>query len=151
MKALIVYESKYGNTEKIAFAISSGMKEVGMTDVVVKKAEDVASEDFKSADIWVVGGPTHMFSATGGPKSAIKTGIKSGLEGKKATFFDTRYDMKVGSGAAEKLKSIAEKEGLKLAIEPEVFIVTGNKGPLAEGEEAKAAQFGRKIAGALRS
>jgi flavodoxin len=150
MKALIVYESKYGNTEKIALAISSGMKEVGMTDVVVKKTDDAASEDFKSADIWVVGGPTHIMSATGGPKSALKTGIKSGLVGKKATFFDTRFK-NAKSGGAEKLKSMAEKEGLRLAVEPEAFIVTSTQGPLAEGEEAKAAQFGRKIAGALRS
>lgn len=148
MKALIVYDTKYGNTEKIALAISSGMKEVG-TSVVVKKADDVKAEDFKEADAWIVGAPTHVLSATGPAKKALKEGIEAGAGGKKGTSFDTRYD-KVGKGGADKLRSMMEGAGMTIVAPPEWFVVKAAKGPLAEGEEAKAVTFGRKIAGALR-
>ena len=148
MKALIVYDTKTGMTEKIALAISSGMKEVG-TPVVVKKAEDVTEGDFKAADAWIVGAPTHVGSATGAAKRALKAGISSGAGGKKGTTFDTRFE-KVGKGGAQKLRKMMEEAGMQMIIEPEWFAVKGTKGPLADGEEEKAVTFGRKIAGALR-
>lgn len=148
MKALIVYDSETGNTEKIAMAISAGMKEVGAS-VEVKKADDVKEEDFKAADAWVVGTPTHAWSATGKAKKALKMGIASGASGKKGSTFDTRFE-NAGKGGAEKLRKMMEEAGVQVVAPPEVFIVKGMKGPLVDGEEAKAATFGRKIAGALR-
>lgn len=148
MQALIVYHTKTGMTEKIALAISAGMKEVG-TSVIVKKADDATEEDFKGADAWIVGTPTHVGSATGPAKNALKLGIASGASGKKGTTFDTRFE-NVGKGGAEKLRKMMEEAGIQIVVPPEWFAVTGMKGPLAEGEEGKATTFGRKIAGALR-
>ncbi len=148
MKALIVYDTKTGMTEKVALAISAGMKEVG-TDVIVKKADDVTEDDFKAADAWIVGAPTHIGSATGPAKKALKKGISSGAGGKKGTTFDTRF-AKVGKGGADRLRKMMEDAGLRIIVPSEWFVVTGTSGPLADGEEAKAVAFGRKIAGALR-
>ena len=149
MKALIVYDTKTGMTEKIALAISAGMKEVG-TSVVVKKADEVTEEDFRGADAWIVGSPTHAWSASGPGKKALKLGIAAGASGKKGTSFDTRFDNS-GKGGAGKLQEMMENAGVQIVVPPEWFIVTGMKGPLADGQEAKATTFGRKIAGALRS
>jgi flavodoxin len=148
MKALIVYDTKTGMTEKIALAISAGMKEVG-TIVVVKKVDEVTEEDFRSADAWIVGTPTHAWSASGPAKKALKLGIAAGASGKKGTSFDTRFDNSAKGGAG-KLQEMMENAGVQIVAPPEWFIVTGMKGPLADGEEAKATTFGRKIAGALR-
>jgi flavodoxin I len=148
MKALIVYDTKTGNTEKIALAISAGMKEVG-TEVVVKKADDTTEEDFKAADAWIVGAPTHAWSASGPAKKALKLGISLGASGKKGTAFDTRFE-KAGKGGADKLSKMLQDAGVMIVVPPEWFVVKDVKGPLAEGEEAKAITFGRKIAGALR-
>jgi flavodoxin len=148
MKALIVYDTKTGMTEKIALAISAGMKEVG-TDVVVKKADEVTEEDFRGADAWIMGSPTHAWSASAPAKKALKLGVAAGGSGKKGTSFDTRFDNS-GKGGAGKLREMMENAGVQIVVPPEWFIVTGMKGPLADGEEAKATTFGRKIAGALR-
>ncbi|MCU0861478.1 MAG: flavodoxin domain-containing protein [Methanomassiliicoccales archaeon] len=148
MKALIVYDSKTGMTERIALAISSGMKEVG-AQVEVRKAVAVTAEDFKAADAWIVGAPTHIGSATSDAKHALKQGIATGAAGKKGTSFDTRFE-KVGKGAADKLRKMMEEAGVRIIVPPEWFGVKGTKGPLSEGAEDKAIVFGRKIAGALR-
>jgi flavodoxin len=148
MKALIVYDTKTGNTEKIAHSISAGMKEEG-TSVVVKRADEVTEEDFKGADAWIVGAPTHIGSASGAAKKAVKVAIASGAAGKKGTTFDTRFES-MGNGGAEKLRKMMEEAGVKIVVPQEWFVVKGMKGPLADGEEAKAITFGRKIAGALR-
>lgn len=148
MKALIVYDTKTGMTEKIALAISSGMKEVGAS-VVVKKADDAMEEDFKAADFWIVGAPTHVGSATGPAKKALKKAIAAGASGKKGTSFDTRFES-AGKGGMDKLRKMMEEAGVQIAVPPEWFAVKGMNGPLADGEEAKAVTFGRKIAGALR-
>ncbi|TFG69631.1 MAG: hypothetical protein E4H25_04435 [Methanomassiliicoccus sp.] len=145
MKALVVYDTKYGMTEKIALAISSGMKGAGITDLAVKKAGDATEEDFGSSDAWIVGAPTHMTGLTKPTKKALKTAMKAGASGKRCTAFDTRF-RSADKGAVDKIKRTFQEAGIKVIVEPEWFIVTGMKGPLADGEEAKAATFGQKIA-----
>jgi len=150
MTVLVAHDSSYGNTEKIAQAICSGMKEVGLTDVVCKRADATGPEDFKQADAWIVGSPTHIGGPTGEAKKALKIAFRSGAKGKKGASFDTRM-ANASKGAAEKLESMMEGEGIVILQKGEGFIVTGMKGPLADGEEAKAVSFGRRIAGSLRT
>jgi flavodoxin len=150
MRVIVVYDSSYGNTEKIALAICSGMKEVGLSDVVCKRADATAPEDFKQADAWVVGSPTHIGGPTGEAKKALKIASRSGAKGKKGASFDTRM-ANAPKGAAEKLESMMEGKGIVILQKGEGFIVTGMKGPLVNGEEAKAVSFGRRIAGSLRT
>ncbi len=60
MKALIVYESQFGNTEKVARAIAEGVATSGRVEVVaVDTAPTVLPDD---VDLLLVGGPTHVFS-----------------------------------------------------------------------------------------
>jgi flavodoxin len=149
MKALIVFDTKYGMTEKIAAAIMKGMKEGGVPDVVMKKVGDAKEDDYKVAEAWIFGSPVHIGGATGDAKKALKIAVESGASGKKGTTFDTRFANSTGKGAAEKMMEKMEEAGVKKAAEPEWFIVLKTKGPLAEGEEAKAATFGKKIAQAM--
>ena len=146
MKALIAYGSMTGQTERVALAISSGMKEVGFSNVTVKNVKDSSDEDFGQADVWIIGTPTHFGSATGAVKSALRSAIRKGVQGKRAAVFDTRL---AGwkRGGTDKLSSIFSEAGIPLVCEPASFTVTK---VLDEGEEAKAATFGRRIAGALR-
>lgn len=148
MKVLIVYDTRYGMTEKIAHAISSGLNGGGIADLAIKKAEDTSAEDFKKSDAWVVGSPTHIGGPTGAVKKAMKMALESGTEGKAGTAFDTRF-ASAKNGATDKLKRTMEEGGIKVVVEPEWFIVLKSKGPLAAGEEEKAVAFGKKIASAL--
>lgn len=149
MKALVAFDSSYGNTERVAQAICAGMKEVGMVDVSCKRIESTSPDDFRQADVWVIGSPTHMGGPTRETKKALKIAFGTGTEGKKGCAFDTRF-AKVPGGAAEKVEAVMSERGVEILLKSEGFVVTGMKGLLAEGEEAKAVGFGRRIAGAIR-
>jgi flavorubredoxin len=148
MNALVVYDTKTGMTEKIAMAIATGIKDSGM-EVSTKRAEEVSEEDFRNAEVWVIGAPTHVGGPTGPAKRALKSAIKAGASGKKGTAFDTRF-ANINKGATDKLSKLMKEAGMQMVVEPQWFVVTGMKGPLADGEEAKAKEFGAKIASASR-
>lgn len=150
MKVLVVYDSSYGNTEAIAKAICSGLKEGGLIGVVCRKAAAAVSEDFKDSDAWIVGSPTHIGGPTGEVKKALKIAFQTGRSGVKGAAFDTRYAKTFG-GACEKIQSMMEKEGIKILLPAEWYVVAKAKGPLVEGEEAKAVSFGKRLADGLRS
>jgi hypothetical protein len=79
----------------------------------------------------------------------LKSAIKAGASGKKGTAFDTRF-ANINKGATDKLSKLMKEAGMQMVVEPQWFVVTGMKGPLADGEEAKAKEFGAKIASASR-
>ncbi|MFL6114535.1 MAG: flavodoxin family protein [Catenulispora sp.] len=58
MRALVVYESMYGNTRAVAEAVASGLRPAYETEV--KPAVDIGAADVDRADLLVVGGPTHV-------------------------------------------------------------------------------------------
>ena len=60
MKALMVYESMFGNTAEIARAVSEGM--APEMDVDLREVNDAPAAVTDSVDLMVVGGPTHAFS-----------------------------------------------------------------------------------------
>ena len=146
MKALIVYDSLSGQTEKIAHAISAGMMEVGLVDYVIKKVKNTSVEDFKEASFWIIGSPTHLSTATHRIRSALRKATVGGVEGKKAFVFDTRIGS-VHMGANDKLVPMLTNAGVPVVL-VESFLIVNNY--LDAGEEMKAVTFGRKIAGALR-
>ena len=58
MKAVVVYESMYGNTHLIADAIGEGLRTTG--EAVVVSVHDADASLVAGADLMVVGGPTHV-------------------------------------------------------------------------------------------
>ena len=68
MKAVIVYESMYGNTHHVASAISVGL--ASSADVVVVPVHEAVPELIESADLLVVGGPTHVHGMSSGKTRA---------------------------------------------------------------------------------
>ena len=145
MRALIVYDTLTGQTEKVAHAISDGMKEAGFVDVIVMRAKRVEPEYFASSDVWIIGSPTHLSTATHEIRGAVKTAVKGGVKGKRAVVFDTRI-AGVGKGANDKIVPILSEAGVQLVCEPCSFIVDKY---LESGEEMKAVEFGKRIANAL--
>ena len=60
MNALVVYESLYGNTARIAEAIGSGLAGAGLVVTVAGLGSgSVDGTAIEEADLLVVGGPTH--------------------------------------------------------------------------------------------
>ncbi len=147
VKALIVYDSLSGQTEKIAQAISSGLMEAGFVDSVVKKVRNTDPEDFQGSDVWIIGSPTHLSTATRHIRSALKDAVRAGAGGKRAVVFDTRIK-NVEKGANDKVVPMLTEAGVQVLF-VESFLIVSNR--LDVGEEMKAVAFGKKIAGALQA
>ncbi|MEX2750396.1 MAG: flavodoxin family protein [Candidatus Freyarchaeota archaeon] len=146
-KVLIVYWSKYGNTKQVAEAIAKGIIEAKKAEVMVKNVKDAEPEEVPKYDALIIGSPNHGGGPVGDIKNFLKKLEKINLKEKSVAVFDThaRDDIKT----VQKMeKQIREKlPGLKLVAPGLAAQVKGFlKGPLVEGELAKAEEFGKNIA-----
>ena len=73
-KALVIYDSVTGNTEKMAEAIGEGLRESGL-DVGVKKVGDTNLNDLVDADAIVMGSPTYFSTMTAKMKAFVDKSI----------------------------------------------------------------------------
>ena len=92
MKALIIYDSIFGNTEKAALAIGEVLKSHG--DVSVTRVSEVQSEQLAGIDLLIVGSPTRGFRPTERITSFLAMLSEGSLKSIKAAVFDTRIDTK---------------------------------------------------------
>jgi flavodoxin len=144
MRALVVYESMYGNTERVARAIGSALGEAGKVEVMsIDEAASVPAD----VDLLVVGGPTHAHGVEASMKAYLDRMPAEGLAGRAAAAFDTRLKWpKLVTGAASKgIAERLERKGARVIAEPESFLVTDSDGPLLDGEEARASAWARYL------
>lgn len=150
MKTLVVYDSAYGNTEIIAKAIASEIKQSKL--VIVSKLKQT---DLKNIDLLIVGSPTQGGRPTPGINEFVNNVKKSNLNGLKAATFDTRIlakDQNIGlrllmktiGYAAEKIADNLSKAGCEI-VAVEGFIVSDKEGPLKKGEEKRAKIWAKNI------
>lgn len=164
MKALVVYESMFGNTASIADAIASGMRaHADVTCVDVSTMPSAAG-----MDLIVVGGPTHAFgmsrsstredAARQGASRAgtVEVGLRDWLDrspaltGLAAAAFDTKIDKPFLPGsAAHKANRRLGRLGCRLVAAPESFRVAGTTGPLRPGERERAERWGETVVKAV--
>jgi NAD(P)H dehydrogenase (quinone) len=83
VKVLIVYDSKTGNTEKMAHAVSEGVEREGV-EVNIKKVEEASVDELPGADGVILGSPVYYGLPTGRLKEFIDASVKhhGKLEGK---------------------------------------------------------------------
>lgn len=155
MKSMVLFDSVYGNTEKVARAIAAVLAQAGEVDV--QSVKGVTAGQLNGLDLLVVGSPTQAFGPIQGTKDFLKSLTGKSLKGMKVAAFDTRMDVKkvnnalltVMAGifgyAAEKIGKGLKSAGGVEAITPAGFIVIGNEGPLAEGELERAAAWASEI------
>src|SRR5690606_4593365 len=134
MRALVVYESMFGNTRQVAMAVADGMADGA--DVTVTDVADAPDRVPDDVELVGVGGPTHAFSMSraptrqdavrqGGAMADAATGIREWLHALPAptrpcsfAAFDTRVDMPLLPGAASRAASrVARKLGFSM-IDP---------------------------------
>jgi len=153
MKALIVYDSYFGNTEKIAQAMGNAL---GLQDRVVK-ISNFKAEQLKGIELLIVGSPTRGFRPSEGIQAFLKNIPADGLRNVKVAGFDTRIkpgDIKQAvlrfmvsrmGYAAKPISDRLVKKGGSLAAAPEGFCVKASEGPLYEGEIERAAAWVKSI------
>jgi len=162
MKALIVYESMFGNTEIIAHAIAEGLGEVA--EVTVAEARLIPSAT--GYDLVIAGGPTHAFglSRPGTRQEAVKQGstrsagvglreyldVSPALTGVAAAAFDTKINKSwVPGSAAQRAHRRLRRLGCRMTADPESFRVTDTAGPLVAGEAERARRWAAKLGAAM--
>ncbi|MHA2082003.1 MAG: flavodoxin domain-containing protein [Candidatus Thorarchaeota archaeon] len=147
-KVLVIFDSTYGNTEKLAREIAAGITETGKAECTVIGISEVSSQDFAAFDGVLLGGPIHMFRAARGLRGAVKNAVKQGLDGKLVGAFET-YQAPGHAGRAVKHveEEVAEKvPDAKIFTPGLASLVDGRKGPLNAAEPAKAREFGQRFA-----
>ena len=88
MKTLVIYDSQFGNTAKIAHAIGEALRAYG--DVAVLRVSEVRPEHWAGAGLVVVGSPTQRFRPLPSITQLLAGIPPRGLAGVKVAAFDTR-------------------------------------------------------------
>ena len=161
MKALVVYESLFGNTQAVARAVADGLG--AAFEVRLAEAHEIPPTD--GVDLLVVGGPTHAFglSRPGTRQDAARQGeVRPGtvdvgireyldlspmLPGLAAAAFDTKVDKPFLPGsAAHKAYRRLRRLGCRMVRPPESFRVHGTTGPMVAGELDRARTWAAELA-----
>jgi flavodoxin I len=146
MKALVVYDSVYGNTRVIAQAIGDAIP----AEVEVLPVGEVSASELEAYDLLIVGAPTHGGRPSEGVRAFLDQIQSPALEGIDVAGFDTRVTNKLArilGFAAPKIAKALKKKGGTLVGSPGDFYVTGGEGPLQEGEVERAARWAKEMAG----
>jgi flavodoxin len=147
VKVIIVYESKYGNTKRVAETIAEGMKEVGGIETSIIELKGVDLKKVANYDAILIGSPNHMGGPTRGIKGFIDKLGGLNLQGKMFAVFDTYLGKDFEKAVKKMEKKINEKVPILKQISHGLSIkVQGMKGPIAENELHKCKEFGKKIA-----
>lgn len=145
MKALVVYDSQFGNTEQVARQITDTL--LNHITVRLLAAHEATAYDIETVDMLVFGCPTQRHDVTPSVEAVLESLNPDSLEGKQAFVFDTRlrgWKLITGS-AADSLARRLEELGATVVLPPESFYVAGMHGPLEEGETKRATNWARAM------
>jgi flavorubredoxin len=149
-RIMVVYESKYGNTKRVAETIVEGMQRVAGTKITLSEVKHLNVNTIVSYDAIVIGGPTHFGGPTRGIKKLINNLSSFSLENKQFAVFDTYLGGDFEKGMKKMEQIIGENApAMKMAVPGLSIKVKGMKGPIAEGELPKCKEFGAKLASQL--
>ncbi|HAU98817.1 MAG: Flavodoxin/nitric oxide synthase [Microgenomates group bacterium GW2011_GWF2_45_18] len=161
MNILIVYDSLYGNTKKIALemldALLQQKESFGQKmKVEAMYVQDVTQEHLLEADLLIVGSPTHGGRAKPSMQMFLDAIPLGALTHKKVAVFDTRFLereqnfalralLKTIGYAAPKIADVLQKKGGEIVLPPEGFIVKGKTGPISNGELERAREWAIQV------
>lgn len=150
MNTLVVYYSRFGNTQRVAEAIAEGLQSAGPAGTL--NADQLRAEDLAGIELIVMGTPTHKMNLPDAVRPVLDSLPRRILRGVAVAAFDTSYEMSAFLArftAAKKLNRKLRKLGGKRIVPPETFHVAGREGPLLDGELERARQWAGLILGQL--
>jgi flavodoxin I len=146
MKILVVYDTFYGNTEKIARAVAAAVAAPDTVNVV--RASEASDRDLEGIGLLFVGSPTQGGRATKAVQAFLEQIPSGALKGVRVAVFDTRLKAvlaRMFGYAAGRIEKAVAGKGANLISPSGLFIVKGSKGPLVQGEEDRAKEWARGI------
>ncbi len=170
MHAVVVFESMFGNTHRIAEAISDGLAPHAKVDVVeVGTAPTSLDED---VTLLIVGSPTQAWGMSRkntrlsaekqAPQGLVSKGIgmrewlasvTKGSGTVAAASFDTRFHKPrwLTGSAARGAQKCLRRLGFRVIVPAESFFVSGTTGPLLDGERERARTWGDELGARLET
>jgi hypothetical protein len=161
MRVLVVQESMFGNTARVAYAIAHALADDVQVEVL--HAADAPPDPGPDVDLIVVGAPTHAWSLPqaktraeavrqGAPSDRARSGVRewlSALPAGRATSvaaFGTKVvSMRHAPGSAARAEArIARRRGFRVTAIAD-FFVSSTTGPLVDGELERAAAWARTL------
>ena len=151
MNTLIIYDSFFGNTEKIARAIFQTFSPLNSIKICL--VNDYRPEYLNDIDLLIIGSPTRGFRPTPAISCFLKRILSKDISGRAVAAFDTRlalneinssalrFIVKNGGYAAKRMAYRLVKAGGILRVPPEGFYVSGEEGPLLDAECNRAARW----------
>lgn len=134
MRALVLYDSIYGNTKQIAAAIADVLR----AELVAVGIVNDQPELLQNCDLLVVGSPINGWRPTQRTGDFLQ-GLRAGeLNGCRVATFDTRMRIFFHGDAAGKIAEALSRAGATVIGEAQGFLVKGKEGPLVDGELERA-------------
>ena len=145
MNTLIVFDSQYGNTERIAQTIADALRAFGQAQAV--RVDPAHPLELQGVDLLILGCPTQGFRPTPAMLSFLGTVSNQLLSGLAVACFDTRFRGRMWKhSAAQHMAGQLHTMGVEPLVPPESFFVKftrEGKGPLLAGEVERAATWAR--------
>jgi flavorubredoxin len=142
MNTIVVYDSQYGNTERIAQTISETLRTFGTARAI--RVDLAHQNSLEGVDLLIVGSPTQGFRPTLAIQSFLGHLSDESFNRMAVACFDTRFHGFLwGSSAAPRMAKQLRALGAELLAAPESFFVQSMKkeGPLLDGEVERAATW----------
>ncbi len=149
-RGVVIFDSKFGNTEKIAKSLAGGLLRAGV-DAVCVNTRDVQVDSLKEFDLIAIGGPTQMFTASKPMKDfLLKLEEAHGLKGKSGFVFDTKFGSPLAGSAGKFIEKNLAHLGMNVIRPRQSAIVEKTEGPLEEGEMEAFERVGFEIGNTMR-
>ena len=135
MRALVIYDSRYGNTEQIALAIGDGLSTApgAFGTVQVLNVADAQPNHLAGWELLLVGGPTHGTRPSPPMHEFLGRIPENSLAGVKIAAFDTRTDPNQQEGAIRVFAKILDRFGYAAPKIATVLEKKGGRGRQAAG------------------
>ncbi|NIM95228.1 MAG: hypothetical protein GTO18_16140 [Anaerolineales bacterium] len=146
MNTLVIYFSKFGNTQRVAEAIAEEFESSGSVRTI--SLDQLKPEELGAADLVVMGTPTHNMNLPKAIQPVLEGLPRRIMRKTPVAAYDTSYKMSpflARFTAAKKLSRKLRKLGGKRIAPPETFHVEGREGPLYPGEIERAKEWAKWI------
>lgn len=156
-KGIVVYDSNFGNTERIARALARGLEEKG-AEIYCLRIDEVDIERLSWCDFIGIGGPTHILKTSKPMKAFLEKLRTVDLSGLKGFSFDTRNESRMNgrrwllleNSAARVIEGVLRSRRVEIVRPRHSALVDGREGPLHDGMEETFTRIGAEIAVSLQ-
>lgn len=153
-RALVVYGTRYGNTKRVAEALTRGLLRVPGVEVDCLPVERVIGGPVGSYDLIAVGGPTEWHNASDPVRKFLGALEGRDLRGLRGFAFDTRYQTPRSGSAAKVIQRRLEQLGVGILMPSASGFVAPVPHPESEGmllprTEERFESLGEELAAAL--